>query len=117
MRNIHQRRSKGEDKAQLAFEMFTYGVKKYIGAYVAVLGNLDALVFTAGIGENDPDTRLACCDGLEILGIRIDQQENRRPSSAPRSIHHKESRSAVFVIPTKEELEIANHTIDVITHK
>lgn len=117
MRNIHQRRNSGDNRAQLAFEMFTYSVKKYIGAYAAVLGKLDALVFTAGIGENDPDTRLACCEGLEILGLRIDRKENSSESNTPRPIHHKDSRSAIFVIPTKEELEIADQTVEVITHK
>lgn len=116
MRNIQQRRSKGDHRAQLAFEMFIYSVKKYIGAYAAVLGKLDALVFTGGIGENDPDTRRACCEYLEILGIKVDRKQNERKSNNPRSIHHKESRSAVFVIPTKEELEIATQTATLINN-
>lgn len=115
MRNIHRKRAAGDKMSQLAFDMFVYSTKRYIGAYKAVLGRLDALVFTAGIGENDSETRQACCEGLEAIGIELNKNENSRNSNCPWSIHSPKSKSAVFVIPTNEELEIAIQTADVTT--
>jgi acetate kinase len=114
MRDIHERRKKGNLDAQLAFEMFVYSVRKYIGAYAAVLGRLDALVFTAGIGENDPAVRAACCADLDILGIRLDASLNSESRADARPIHAQDSRVTVFVIPTNEELHIAKQTAEAI---
>ncbi|PKN25044.1 MAG: acetate kinase [Deltaproteobacteria bacterium HGW-Deltaproteobacteria-21] len=114
MRDIQRRRREGDARAQLAFEMFVYSVKKYIGAYAAVLGRLDALVFTAGIGENDPEVRAACCANLDLLGIRIDPSRNRERRQDARSIHSPAGSVAVLVIPTDEEYEIARQTADIL---
>src|SRR5690606_26730027 len=76
MRKVIERAQAGDDDARLALDVYTYRVKKYIGAYLAVLGRCDAVVFTAGIGENSPVVRAASCAGLEALGISIDQDRN-----------------------------------------
>ena len=110
MRDIHCRAAAGDDKARLALEMFAYRVKKYIGAYVAVLGRVDAVVFSAGIGENDDVIRAMICQGLEGLGICLDAAKNRASGGA-RPIHANDSRVAVWVIPTNEELQIARDTV------
>ncbi|WP_147821854.1 acetate/propionate family kinase [Salidesulfovibrio onnuriiensis] len=107
MRDIHEARAHGDEKAQLAFEMFAYRVKKYIGAYLAVLGGADAVVFTAGIGENDDFVREAACSGLEQLGIIIDQTANQGRKTEACPVHRPESPVQVWVVPTDEELEIA----------
>jgi acetate kinase len=115
MRDIHRRRAAGDPLARLAFEMFVYGVKKYIGAYAAALGRIDALVFTAGIGENDPEVRRECCEGLDMLGIRIDPVRNFAAGRDARPIHAADGRVQVLVIPADEELEIARQTADAIS--
>ncbi|MDD5206441.1 MAG: hypothetical protein PHS17_13525 [Desulfobacterales bacterium] len=101
-------------KGQLAFEMFVYSVKKYIGAYAAVLGRLDGLVFTAGIGENDPEVRAACCANLDLFGIRIDPSRNMERRQDARSIHSPAGSVTVLVIPADEEYEIARQTADIL---
>lgn len=110
MRDIHRRRDKGDKTADLAYEMFIYAVRKYIGAYSVVLGRLDGLVFSAGIGENDHRVRSGCCSGLEILGIHLDEEKNSVPEKGPRAIHNHDSSVAILVIPTDEEYEIARQT-------
>ncbi len=115
MRDIHRRRRQGDPDAQLAFEMFVYGVKKYIGAYAAALGRIDALVFTAGIGENDPEVRAACCEGLALLGIAIDPVRNAQSRRDARPIHAASGWVAVLVVPTNEEYEIARQTARAIS--
>jgi acetate kinase len=114
MRDIHRRRQEGDSDAQLAFEMFTYRIKHYIGAYAAILGRLDALVFTGGIGENDSEVRAKSCADLELLGIRIDTRRNVVDSNQPRHIHAPDSKVAVLVVPTDEEIEIARQTADAV---
>ena len=110
MRDVHAAREKGDERAQLAFEMFAYRVKARIGAYLAVLGRADAVVFTAGIGENDAAVRAAACEGLEGLGIELSPERNRARESGVRRISTDDSRVAVLVVPTDEELEIAQAT-------
>ncbi|MEF2231856.1 MAG: acetate kinase [Pseudodesulfovibrio sp.] len=107
MRDIHAAREKGDENAQLAFEMFAYRVKATIGAYLAVLGRADAIVFTAGIGENDAHVRAQACEGLEGLGICLAPEKNSVRAPGARTISGPESRVAVLVVPTNEELEIA----------
>ncbi|MDR2604100.1 MAG: acetate kinase [Desulfovibrio sp.] len=107
MRDIHAACAAGNEKAALALDMFCYSIKKYIGAYYAALGNVDALAFTAGIGENDGITRAAVCAGLEGLGIAVDPTANAVRSSEPRAISPKGAKVSVLVIPTNEELAIA----------
>lgn len=117
MRDIHAARAEGDEKARLAFEMFIYRIQKYLGSYYAVLGRLDALVFTAGIGENDPLTRAAVCTGLEHLGLKLDAAANAAPGKDTRLISAKDSPIAIYVVPTDEELEIAQLTEALLTGK
>jgi len=117
MRDIHAAVEAGDARSKLALDMFVYRIKKCIGAYYAVLGHVDAIVFTAGIGENDDIARAAVCQGLEGLGIQIDLKENAKRSGEQRSISPAGTRVPVLVIPTNEELEIAQTTLRVITAK
>ncbi|MDL2279110.1 acetate kinase [Desulfovibrio sp. OttesenSCG-928-G11] len=117
MRDIHAAREKGEQKAQLAFDMFCYSIRKYIGAYYAALGRLDALVFTAGIGENDEATRIGICGGLDPMGIAIDPMRNAAKQGQVRVISPQGAKVRVLVVPTNEELAIAQATVNVLEHK
>jgi len=111
MREIHRRAAGGEPSASLAIDMYCYRIRKYIGAYTAVLCRVDALVFTGGIGENDVEVRRRACEGLSLLGIAVDDAANGSASSGPREIQRKGMPVKVLVIPTNEELEIALQTI------
>ncbi|WP_291632337.1 acetate kinase [Clostridium sp.] len=103
----------GNHRAQLAIDVFCYKVKKFIGSYVAVMGGVDAIVFTAGLGENSPETRAQICSGLEFLGAVIDKSKNNiRGIEA--EISTDDSKTKIFVIPTNEELVIARDTLDLI---
>jgi acetate kinase len=114
MREIAQLADKGDEPARLAIEMYCYRIKKYIGAYYAVLGEVDALVFTAGIGENAASIRLQSCDGLSHLGIEVDEKKNEFNTSGIFEIQSDASAIKVLVIPTDEELEIAEQTVEKI---
>ena len=107
MRAIHEMADGGDPAAQLTLAMYAYRIKKYIGAYFAVLGRVDALVFTGGIGENDDWLRQQCCSGLSALGIAIDDDKNRAPVHPCAAINTDDSPVKVLVINTHEELEIA----------
>ncbi|MCL2079282.1 MAG: acetate kinase [Oscillospiraceae bacterium] len=107
--------SKEHDKrAMLALDIFCYHAAKYIGAYVVALGGLDAIVFTAGIGENSPYVRKAICDRLGGLDVCIDDQKNVGRVSGFRDVTGIGSKAKIFVIPTNEELVIARDTIELI---
>ncbi len=112
MRAVHDLAARGDADAQLALEMTGYRLKKYIGAYSAVLGRVDAVIFTAGIGENDADMRERACAGLHSFGIRIDAARNLAPAQDARRISTADSPVQVWVIPTDEELEIARTTLE-----
>ena len=114
MRDVHTAREKGDHKAQLAFEMLCYSIRRQIGALWACLGRVDALVFTAGIGENDPDTRQGCLEGLESWGLSLDAEKNKIRSPEARFISQEGARVQVMVVPTNEELEIARTTLEVL---
>jgi acetate kinase len=114
MRVVLDRAAKGDDRAGLALEVYTYRIKKYIGAYAAVLGRLDALVFTGGIGENAPAVRERCCQDLACLNIEIDPDKNHQPNYGPRQISPPQSKVRVLVVPTNEELKIARETLSVV---
>lgn len=107
MRAIHQRAESGDQSAQLALAMYAYRIKKYIGAYFAVLGRVDALVFTGGIGENDAWLRQQCCENMAVFGIELNIENNQLPKRTSGLISQAESKVAVLVIATDEELEIA----------
>jgi len=110
MREILEAMDRGHEGARLAYEMFVYRLRKYIGAYTAAMNGLDALVFTAGIGENSPRLRQSVCEGLTFFGIRIDPGRNEAASSEPRRISADDSKVEVLVVPTNEELMIARDT-------
>jgi acetate kinase len=107
MRAIHKLAEAGDDTARLALDMYAYRIKKYIGAYFAALGRVDAIVFTGGIGENDSWLREKCCRNLTALGIAIDTDLNQSPARPVANIAATDSAVAVLVINTQEELEIA----------
>ncbi len=103
----------GNERAALAIEVFSYSIKKYIGAYSAVLGGLDCLIFTAGVGENNPEIRKLCCAELDFLGIKLDEEKNKNAfgrKGYEGVISTADSGVKVFVIPTNEELMIARET-------
>jgi acetate kinase len=107
MRDIRKAVRAGDAQAALACDLYAYRIRKYIGAYTAVLNGLDAIIFTAGVGENDVDIRESICQNLDYLGIRLDPEKNRAAASGIWAIHAGDSRVAVLVVPTNEELEIA----------
>lgn len=112
-RDIEGAAQEGNERAQLALDVYTYRVRKYIGAYAAAMGGVDAVVFTAGLGENSPETRLEICKGLEFLGIKIDEEKNNVRGKAV-DVSAEGSKVKVFVIPTNEELMIARDTKEII---
>ena len=114
MRDIHKKADAGDERAALALRMFAYRIRFYVGAYMAVLGRTDALVFTAGIGENDPEARANVCQGLEDLGVVMDSAKNEAKDRKARFISADASKTAILVIPTNEELEIARQTMTVL---
>jgi len=114
MRDIHQAVADGNARAALALDVQTYRNRKYIGAYMAVLGRVDAIVFTAGIGENDDIVRAESLKGMEVFGVRIDAGKNAQRSKEARCISTQDSSVQVFVIPTNEELAIAREVANVI---
>ena len=114
VRDVQDRMEAGEADAQLALDMYAYRIKKYIGAYLAALGRVDALVFTAGVGENSAYVRGRACEGLENLGIAIDAARNEGAIDGVTEIQAEGSAIKVLVIPTNEELEIAIQTRDVL---
>ncbi|WP_112238646.1 acetate/propionate family kinase [Kribbella monticola] len=113
-RELSRRRAAGDELAQLAFDVFCYRIKKYVGAYYAALGTVDAIVFTAGIGEHDAAMRAAALANLDRLGITIDHDRNTASCTDPRRISTDDSQVAVLVIPTNEEWQIARETLGVV---
>lgn len=111
MRDIKKLMDEGDANAKLAYDMYAYRIKKYIGSYAAVLNGLDAIVFTAGVGENSSLVREMVCRDMEFLGIRIDNDKNDIRSAAIREINTESSATKILVIPTNEELEIANQCV------
>ena len=110
-RDLEAAAAEGNEKAQLALDKFAYEVKKYIGAYAAALGGLDVLVFTAGVGENGVLMRSMICEGLEFLGVKLDPEKNKLRGDE-RIISAEDSKVTVWVIPTNEELMIAQDTAE-----
>lgn len=109
MRDVTQAAKEGNERAKLALDIFAYRVKSYIGQYAAVMNGVDAIVFTAGIGENDIATRFACASGLEYLGVSVDAEKNNVRGGEV-EISADGSKVKVFVIATNEELAIARET-------
>ncbi|WP_223548829.1 acetate/propionate family kinase [Aestuariivivens sp. NBU2969] len=107
LREIEAEAQRGNKACQLALQMNVYRIKKYIGSYVAILNGLDAIVFTAGIGENSVLIRKMVCENLDFLGIILDEEKNKERSGQIREINALHSKAKILVIPTNEELEIA----------
>ena len=116
MREIEEAVSEGNKKAKNAFDVFTYRIKKYVGAYTAAMGGLDALVFTGGIGENSVNVRKDVCSNMEFLGIKIDESLNEKVKGEC-SISSPDSKVNVLRIPTNEELVIARDTEKIVTEQ
>jgi acetate kinase len=114
MREILQAMNEGNANAQLAFDMFEYRLRKYIGSYIAAMNGLDVLVFTAGIGENVALLREKICNQLTFVGVKLDPILNDQPSNAERRISSTSSTIEVLVIPTNEELIIARDTYNLM---
>jgi acetate kinase len=114
MREVARLVAEGDEAATEALDVYCYRIRKYVGAYAAALGRLDALVFTAGVGENNDAVRAGVCQGLEGLGVALDARRNNGRSGKPRTISTDDSKVAVLVVPTNEELEIAGQTLAVI---
>ncbi|REE94325.1 acetate kinase [Paenibacillus taihuensis] len=114
MREIVQAMSEGDSHAKLAFDMYTYRLRKYIGAYAAAMDGIDAIIFTAGVGENSWPVRKAVCEKLTFLGIEFDEERNMEKSKEARYITKDGSRTSVLVVPTNEELLIARDTFEIV---
>ena len=112
-RDIEDGAAAGNEDCALALDKFAYEVRKYVGSYAAALGGLDCLVFTAGVGENSPEMRERICEGLEVLGVKLDPQKNAVRGKET-IISADDSKVTVWVIPTNEELMIAQDTADLV---
>ena len=113
-RELHKLIESGDAAARLAYDVYIHRLRKYIGAYLAVLGNTDVISFTAGVGENDATVRRDALTGLAPLGIELDEHLNESPGKGPRVISAENSPITVLVIPTNEELAIARACVGVL---
>jgi acetate kinase len=113
-RELEQMVDAGDARARLAFEVYCYRIRKYVGAYYAALGTLDGIVFTAGVGQHSHRMRAKVLDGLEALGIRLDPSRNEADSKEARVVSAEDSPVAVLVVPTNEEWEIARQALALI---
>ncbi len=113
-RVLHQRIESGDETAQLAYDVYIHRLRKYIGAYLALLGAADVITFTAGVGENDAAVRRDALSGMSALGIELDERLNATPEKGARRISTDNSRTTVLVVPTNEELAIARACVQVI---
>jgi acetate kinase len=112
VRNLEELAGKGHDRAQLAIDVFCYRIKKYIGAYAAVLDTVDAVVFTGGIGENAVSMREKICNAVTQIGVQLDYAANKTAIAKEAQISTKDSVVKVFVIPTNEQVAIAKDTYE-----
>ena len=113
-RDLEDGEARGDEKCILALRKFFYEVAKYIGAYTAALNGLDVLTFTAGVGENGPDTRAGICEYLGYLGVKIDPEKNKIRGGKEGIISTPDSKVQVWVVPTNEELMIAQDTAELV---
>ncbi|MCR4425175.1 MAG: acetate kinase, partial [Firmicutes bacterium] len=112
-RDLEEAAARGHELATLALNVFAYRLVKYIGAYAAAMGALDGIVFTAGIGQNSPEMRQRVCDRLGVFGVKLDPEKNKIRGSE-QIISTPDSRVAVMVVPTNEEIVIARDTAQLI---
>lgn len=115
LRDIESNAEKGNKECQLALDMNAYRIKKFIGSYAAALNGLDAIIFTAGIGENSSYIRKLVCSDMDFLGIELDEAKNEIRSKEIREINLPQSKTKILVIPTNEEIEIANQVYDLLS--
>ncbi len=115
MRDVEKAANEGNERAILALKMYSYRIKKYIGSYAAAMGGVDAVVFTAGVGENQTSTREEACEGLEFLGIKIDKDVNNTIRGKEAVISTPDSKVKVVVVPTDEEIVIARDTKAIVS--
>ncbi len=113
-RALHERMDAGDEAAQLAYDVYVHRLRRYIGAYLALLGSTDVITFTAGVGENDAAVRQDALSGMAPLGIELDEHLNESPARSPRRISADMSPITVLVIPTDEELAIARACVAAI---
>lgn len=113
-RDIEAEAEAGDVKCQLALDMAAYRIKKYVGSYIAILNGVDAIVFTAGVGENSIPMRKMVCENMDFFGIGIDVDKNNMKARKIEEIHSETSKVKILVIPTNEELEIANQSFELI---
>lgn len=116
-RDLVHAASQGDDRCQIAIDIFRYQIKKYIGSYAAAMGGLDAVVFTGGIGENSFDLRREVCENMEFLGIHVNQTLNQDLNHGEGKISTDDSKVQVWIVPTNEELLIARDTKNIISKK
>lgn len=114
-RDLEEAAEQGNERAKLALDVFVNRVKKYVGAYAATMCGIDALVFTAGVGENSSYIREKICEGLECLNIRIDTELNKKIRGVEAQLNRDLTSAAIFVIPTNEELMIARDTLELVS--
>ncbi|MFB0911208.1 MAG: acetate kinase, partial [Flavobacterium sp.] len=114
LREIELQAEEGNASCQLALDMNAYRIKKIIGSYTAVMNGLDAIIFTAGIGENSSYIRKLVCTDMEYFGIELDEAKNEIKSKEIREINTSNSKTKIMVIPTNEEMEIANQVYDLL---
>ena len=114
LREISEKAAEGNENCQNALDLAAYRIKKYIGSYVAILNGLDAIIFTAGIGENSAIMRKLACENLDFLGINLDDKKNNIRSKEIREIQSKSSKVKILVIPTNEEIEIAKQSYELL---
>jgi acetate kinase len=117
VRDVQAAAADGDDAARLAWQVYLHRLRHYVGAYLAQLGGADAIVFTAGVGENNAAVRAGTLSGLEGLGIRVDAQRNESGSREARIVSADDSPIAVLVVPTNEELEIARQTLSLVAER
>jgi len=114
MREVKEAADNGNERAKLALEMYSHRIKKYIGSYAAIMGGVDVIVFTAGVGEHQWDIRYNSVSGLEFLGVKLDEAKNLKNFGEEEIISTEDSRVKVVVVPTDEELMIASDTLALI---
>ena len=114
MRDIRKLITEGNENAKLAIELYAYRIKKFIGSYAAVLNGIDAIIFTAGVGENDLEMRAAVCKELNYLGIELDEAKNKGYKQELTDISRADSKVKILVIPTNEEYEIASQCFNLL---
>jgi acetate kinase len=117
MRDIGKASEEGDKNAIFALELYAYRIKKYIGSYAAVLNGLDAIVFTAGVGENDMNTRQRICSEMQFMDIHLDDEKNKISTTEIREINSETSPVKILVIPTNEELEIVKQCYELLFSK